>query len=347
MKTLPLALAFFLAGTASAAVIVVDVQGGGDYTQIQPAVNAAQDGDTILIKHLPPNYLYGPFTINDKSLTLVAEKNAYVETYHQDILLPWVYNEIKNLNSTRAVTIRGIEGSFKLSDCQGSVRFEDCATFGKPGWADGEWGYGADAIPGLLISSCSKVSFVHATIAGADGGWATGPWYNICTDPAPGLIAGGATVALYHCTVTGGHGHLGCPDAPPIQQTGSTILAYDATNIGLRDLTGSSPLRRGEQGQIRIDCEQGDYVLLLLSLHPGFLHFPGVTGTLLLDAPFSGVFLLGTLPAPGLSIPVAFNDIPSIGVAAFDVPFQVGYITPQGTGIVGPLTVMTLLDPQF
>ncbi len=347
MKTLSLALALFLAAPASAAVIVVDIQGGGNHTQIQPAVNAAQDGDTILIKTLPPNHSYGPFTINNKSLTLVAEKGAHVRTYHQDIILPWIYNEIENLGPTKTVTLCGIEGSFRLFGCQGSVRFENCETFGKPGWADGEWGYGADAIAGLLIYTCSRVSFVRSTIAGADGGWATGPWYNICTDPAPGLVANGATVALYHCVVTGGHGYLGCPDAPPIQQTGSTILAYDATNIGPRDFEGSSPLRRGEQGQIRIACQPGDYVVLLLSAHPGFLQFPGVTGTLLLDAPFNGVFLLGVFPVSELVIPVAFNDIPSIGVAAFDVPFQVGYITAQGTGIVGPLTVMTLLDPQY
>jgi hypothetical protein len=33
-----------------AATLVVDPDGGGDYTEIQPAVAAAQDGDTVLVK---------------------------------------------------------------------------------------------------------------------------------------------------------------------------------------------------------------------------------------------------------------------------------------------------------
>ena len=35
---------------ASAATLVVDLNGGGDYTDIQSAIDVAADGDTVLVK---------------------------------------------------------------------------------------------------------------------------------------------------------------------------------------------------------------------------------------------------------------------------------------------------------
>ncbi|MFC7177068.1 right-handed parallel beta-helix repeat-containing protein [Halosegnis marinus] len=57
---------FALVGTASAATLTVDDSGGADYTTIQAAVNAASDGDTILVA---PGTYAGDITI-DKRLTL-------------------------------------------------------------------------------------------------------------------------------------------------------------------------------------------------------------------------------------------------------------------------------------
>ncbi len=44
------ALAFGLAVPISAATLTVDLNGGADYTDIQSAINAAADGDTVLVK---------------------------------------------------------------------------------------------------------------------------------------------------------------------------------------------------------------------------------------------------------------------------------------------------------
>jgi hypothetical protein len=44
-----LAAACVLVSAASGATIVVDLQGGGDFTSIQPAIDAAKSGDTVLV----------------------------------------------------------------------------------------------------------------------------------------------------------------------------------------------------------------------------------------------------------------------------------------------------------
>ena len=54
---LHVALAVLLAigAPCSAATIVVDLNGGGDFTEIQPAIDAARDGDTVLVR--PGEYI--------------------------------------------------------------------------------------------------------------------------------------------------------------------------------------------------------------------------------------------------------------------------------------------------
>src|SRR5262245_6669651 len=69
--SLPIAALLTAAPLARAGVLVVSrTPGPGiDFTQIQPAVNAAVDGDTILVR----NGSYMPFKIDGKSLTVVAD----------------------------------------------------------------------------------------------------------------------------------------------------------------------------------------------------------------------------------------------------------------------------------
>src|SRR5690349_10730879 len=55
-------------------VVVVDQHGGGNFTQIQPAVAAAGDGDAILIKAGS----YAGFATGDKSISVVADTGATV-----------------------------------------------------------------------------------------------------------------------------------------------------------------------------------------------------------------------------------------------------------------------------
>lgn len=67
---------FFLLASPSAAlggnVVVVDASGGGSYTQIQPAIDAVNNGDKILVK----TGTYAPFTVDDKDLAVLADYGA-------------------------------------------------------------------------------------------------------------------------------------------------------------------------------------------------------------------------------------------------------------------------------
>lgn len=342
MKKICITLAAFAAAAAApAAVIVVDSQGGGDFTEIQSAIDAAQSGDTLLVK----GGTYAHFTIDQKALTVVAEKGQTVQTYNYDLGgLIYAPNVVTNVAATMTVTVRGIDGAFVASHCDGRVRFEDVTTTGKAGTCDPELGLTYDAEGGMFVQDSDAVSFVHCTLQGAWGGFVVAPPFVCCSSPASGLIAKDSNVAVYQSTITLGKGFGSCADAPLIDQTNGAVFVYDASTIGPRDLTGTSPLRKNEGGQIVVSGQPGDYVLLLLSLHSGFLSIGGVTGTLLLDGPFSGVFVLGPLPAASLNISISFPDLPPIGFESIDVPLQIGYVTTGGQGIVGPLTVMTVLD---
>src|ERR1043165_6686588 len=59
-----------LAGT-----ITVDGSGGAAYTEIQPAINAAKNGDTVLVK--PGTYVVsGSISFGGKAITLQSEGGA-------------------------------------------------------------------------------------------------------------------------------------------------------------------------------------------------------------------------------------------------------------------------------
>jgi len=62
-----------LLGTAAAASLTVDASGGGDYTTLQDAVNAADDGDRI---EVAPGTYEGGVVVQGKALTITAAGSA-------------------------------------------------------------------------------------------------------------------------------------------------------------------------------------------------------------------------------------------------------------------------------
>ena len=55
-----------------AATITVDLNGGADYTEIQPAIDAAKDGDTVLVK--PGEYVVAePIKLKEKKIAVKSE----------------------------------------------------------------------------------------------------------------------------------------------------------------------------------------------------------------------------------------------------------------------------------
>ena len=73
--------AFFLLGAfpAICKTIVVDLGGGGDFTEIQPAIDVAADGDTVLVR--PGRYVIKkPIEFHGKCLMLRSEAGPEATT---------------------------------------------------------------------------------------------------------------------------------------------------------------------------------------------------------------------------------------------------------------------------
>src|SRR6188474_1656426 len=75
LPAFPRVLAAFALSTPALAlgqVHVVDANGGGDFADIQPAVDAAGEGDVILVR----GGHYSSFSVSGKDLVIVAETGA-------------------------------------------------------------------------------------------------------------------------------------------------------------------------------------------------------------------------------------------------------------------------------
>ncbi len=208
-----------LASTASAGVIVVNAFGGGQFTTIQPAVNAAVDGDTLLVKAGQ----YSGFTIDGKGITIVADSGANVSVTGLVSVI--------NLPSARTAVIGGMSltgagyAVIAINDT-GEVRIQDCTITG----AGGDGGPGgtcnlpssAQGYPAASIGpNTGGVAFARCTIR---GGHALNALYWCCCDNGKpggnGLEIDRARVSLYDCAViggrggddgcTGGHGGVAC-----------------------------------------------------------------------------------------------------------------------------------------
>ncbi len=197
MRTLRVLLASSLVAVASspaiAGVIVVNAIGPGDFTAIQPAIDAAVDGDTIYVKR---SQLYTSFIVDNKSLTIVG---------HDNPLWPDVVGsiQIKNLAAGKTLTLSsfriiGTSGPsnpacLKITSCSGVVRIVRSVFIGQ----------GA-SVRGALVEASPNVAFGGCTFFGENS---TACATNMPMGPAA-LDVGSSNVALYECGMFGGHGSI-------------------------------------------------------------------------------------------------------------------------------------------
>ncbi len=113
-------LPFVFAATLASAqgkLWIVDQAGGPgtDFTDIQPAVDAASDGDTILLRTGSP--AYPAFTIDGKSLVVTEDAGESIRT--GDVL-------VRNVAASQSVTLRGMDTStLRIELAEGPVLVED------------------------------------------------------------------------------------------------------------------------------------------------------------------------------------------------------------------------------
>ncbi len=189
-----------LSGGPSSHVIVVDAAGGGDFVQIQPAVDAARDGDTILVR----NGSYDAFRVVDKALSIVGDGSGVL-----------ISGEVRahGLESGKVLTLVNLRvtavansGALSLLDDSGRVRVDRCSFLG----GNGSFGDLPNGGNGASVGQCLDVAFSHCTLTG--GSSANGvdgpPWRGTA---GRGIAADTSSVTIHESSVTGGFGSYGVP----------------------------------------------------------------------------------------------------------------------------------------
>lgn len=211
------ALALLVPATARADVHVVDPLGSpGSFANIQAAIDAAVDGDVILIRQGS----YGGFTIDGKAVALVAAAGAFPRTTGESRIL--------NLPLGKSVLLSGLDmagvtstsptlgRALTVADSWGAVRIQDSRLVGANNLTAPSncLGIGDETgWPALVAERSPDVMLAHSDLIGGRGlqqASALGcPKKTPGGDGGPALTTLTARVALFQCYAQGGQGGLG------------------------------------------------------------------------------------------------------------------------------------------
>ena len=186
------------ATSASAEVWVVRQNGPANFQTIQAAVDAASDGDVILVR----SGSYDGFTVAQKGLRIQFDGSTAVGSPV----------EITGVPSGSLMTLSGMKVTLSYPDAaaltirnsQGDVRVQDSVLHGSPGHKIDM--YSADpATSGAVVKICASVVLTGCNLTGGEGLaygelWGFAPW------GADALEVQSARVALYDCDLLGGDG---------------------------------------------------------------------------------------------------------------------------------------------
>jgi hypothetical protein len=201
-------------------VLVVNGSGGGAFLDIQSAIDAATDGDTILVK----TGSYDSFFIANKSLVVVADASVSV--------INGV--EVRSLAANRDVVLAGLTihgdpnaldwhgyGIYLKNDL-GSVRIR-CTAYGASAPLSGN----LNPFAGAHVEACADVAFENSTLHAGTTQYASGV----------GLDASGSNIAMYETSAYGADGHLvpcdaGTNGAPGVRLASSFLFASNCAFTG-------------------------------------------------------------------------------------------------------------------
>lgn len=190
-----------LAASAPAQTVwVVDANGGpgAHFDEIRDAVDAAADGDVVLVR--AGSYFDDPVVVDGKSLTLVADAPGAARVFNG--------LRVRNLARRQRVVVVGMSFTpeifgdtpgwgARVSGGTGAVWFADCELAGKQGTCES-----APSLPGLIVMDGADVLVSGGTLRGATGA-------GDCSNPdaPPALDAFDARVALFGVALVGGDVH--------------------------------------------------------------------------------------------------------------------------------------------
>jgi hypothetical protein len=196
---------------------------GVNFTNVQAAVNAAANGDIVLVR----SGSYPSFSITAKDVDVVADSGASVTV---------AGFAVRTLPAGRAIVVRGIvasggdEAGAQIKNCAGHVTIEDCVLVG----ADGNGiftspSFDPNGASGAVVDGSTAVAIVRCQLFGGHGDDYI-PLTVLFGAGGDGLFAEGSSIALYETTCVGGTGgDVNDDDAAWTGGTGGDGADVDAT----------------------------------------------------------------------------------------------------------------------
>lgn len=168
------------------ATLVVDLTGTGDFTAIQPAIDAARAGDTVMVK-AGEYEITEPISFKGKAITMRSESDAETTTIRMSET-PRDRNRASVVGFESRETAASLLEGFTIRGGRGNV------------------GCGS----GVYCDASSSPTLSNCTISGNDGGVCcatSSPRLNNCTisgnDGSGFSCIGGASPTLNNCTISG------------------------------------------------------------------------------------------------------------------------------------------------
>jgi hypothetical protein len=183
---------------AQGVVHVVDDNGPADFPYVQDAINAAADGDTILVRPGGQVNTYR-FTIDGKSLSIIADGTGTVACgaigdFHSsnNMVDPnSLHNVVRNLGPDQVVVLRGLSmRGLEVEDVAGQVWVQSCTI--------------STTAPTLRAEGVARLVLRDCQLAAPDG--FVDASYTTFVNAGVGLDALDSGLAVEGCTIEGGDG---------------------------------------------------------------------------------------------------------------------------------------------
>lgn len=154
LATTPLAASPLVGGN----LWIVAEDGSGDFDQVQPAIDAAGDGDVVLVRE----GRYNGFAVEAKGLSIVGDGAVVIESGQSEAPnQPAIAIHLRDSGPEQLVVVRGldvgdgvrVEAALLVEDCAGPVWIEDCV-LGNQSDVDPRGVAAVSDSPQVLIDDC-------------------------------------------------------------------------------------------------------------------------------------------------------------------------------------------------